>query len=203
MRSKKCIVPDFWGHYFQTTCADNYLGKNLPELCHSRKFGDLQPSQTTTVTGCWNFKHFWCSPSSPWGRWTYEPILTSRFFNWVWKLRFHQLEHTLPETNTEPENWSVEKEEFLLANPPIFRCENVSFREGNINQIYIVNSVWSFFSVCLKAGAPNFLLGGSASPTITPHGAPFFLVEIVGPSRHQDERWHPESVLLAALLDLS
>ena len=40
---------------------------------------------------------------------------------------------TLPETNIAPENGWLEYYRFLLGRP-IFRCENVSFREGtNLN----------------------------------------------------------------------
>ena len=43
---------------------------------------------------------------------------------------------TLPETNIAPENGWLEDDPFLFGIRPIFRGENVSFREGMFTDVY-------------------------------------------------------------------
>ena len=79
--------------------------------------------------------------------WAMQPsrpglLLGSPIF-WGWKIY-------LPETNIAPENGWLEYDCFLLRWP-IFRCENVSFRECRANKLkswdgYIKKSIehWKF-----------------------------------------------------------
>ena len=66
---------------------------------------------------------------------------------------------TLPKTNIAPENGWLEYDCFLLGWS-IFRCENVSFREGSfflLNNASNLPKSWSAgWPGCVRSGTPNY-----------------------------------------------
>ncbi len=100
----------YWWVIFNDTCWYGCFKKwGYPQIIHFNRVFHYKPS-------IWGYPYFWKHPYK-------KSCTTSRVFE-------QNLANTLPKTNSSPLKIGHPKRK-LVFQPSIFRCENVSFREGS------------------------------------------------------------------------